>query len=356
MKDFKKFLEELDVTGLSGIPGQGGKRPGERDYLADVEARAKQRLDIAGAREGDPRAIQRAIGTLMQSSEELKRLSRGHERELEELAQRVIYESYKEIIDYFKIRLDLKIVTPAELGRESRQETSLKDPSKAKKYDPVKDKDKKPVVKARAVDFSLLLHEAVKGIYIVLYRQAIPVDPKVAKELKNKFGLSDEPAEWRYGPEIAADLRDFINESKYIDKYPNLREFLFYEMCHKLGAEEFVDLMRGILSKTTEARTKVDAMLKSLAERFEAWARYKQELEEYNRQLEEYNKELAEWEKSGGKEVAEVEEPIETESGEVDYDTWSKKDFEKAIDAALDANDFDLLKKLSIEKQKKYPD
>ena len=117
-------------------------------------------------------------------------MSRGHERELEELAQRVIYEYYKEIIDYFKIRLDLKIVTPAELGRESRQETSLKDPSKAKKYDPVKDKDKKPVVKARAVDFSLLLHEAVKGIYIVLYRQAIPVDPKVAKELKNKFWLS----------------------------------------------------------------------------------------------------------------------------------------------------------------------
>lgn len=357
MKDFKKFLEELDVTGLEGIPGQGGKKPGEKDYLADVEARAKQRLDIPTSREGDPRAIQRALGTLMQGSDELKRLSRGHERELEELAQKVIYEYYKEIIDYFGIRLDLKIVSHGELSRETRQQTSYRDPSKAKKYDPIKDKNKKPVVKARAVDFSLLLHEAVKGIYIVLYRQAIPVDPKKAQELKNKFGLSDEPNEWRYGPEIAADLRDFVNESKYIDRYPNLREFLFYEMCHKLEAEEFVYLMRGILSKTSEARLKVDTMLKNLADRFVASAKYKKELEEYNKQLEEYNKELAEWEKSGGKLKPRAEEPIETEAqAEVDYSTWSKRDFETAINDAIDSGNFELLKILSIEKQKKYPD
>ena len=31
--------------------------------------------------------------------------------------------------------------------------------------------------------------------------------------------MSDEPEDWQYGPEIASDLRDFINLNKDIDKY-----------------------------------------------------------------------------------------------------------------------------------------
>ena len=48
MKDFKKFLEEVTIKGNPGVPSEGGKNPGDKDYLRDVEARAKARLGVSG--------------------------------------------------------------------------------------------------------------------------------------------------------------------------------------------------------------------------------------------------------------------------------------------------------------------
>ena len=43
MKDFGKFFEEASVKGNPAFPSEGGKKEGEKNYLSDVEKRAKGR-------------------------------------------------------------------------------------------------------------------------------------------------------------------------------------------------------------------------------------------------------------------------------------------------------------------------
>lgn len=341
--NFKKFLEELDIKGHSGIPGEGGKRPGESDYLASVTLRAKERLGIQGQREGDPRAIRGAVDVLMSRANELNRLCRGHEKELEKLATDIITNMYKPLIDAYEIKLDIKFATSSEMRRE-QEDTDFWDKSKVKEFGEA-EKGKKPVIRARGLDFSMLIHESVKGIWFVLSSGAIPKDKKLAAEIKKAITYEDEPQDWRFGPEIASDLRDFVNENKKVDRFPNVREELWKVMCDEdtMPSEEFIELMRGILSKTPEARRKVDLLIDEIIVKLDKWHR---EWNEYQRQLAEWEN----WEKSQ-KDTPEEIEPQEV----VDpYERMSKRELDSAIDRALDSQDYDLVSKLSEIKERKF--
>ena len=333
MRDFKKFLEEVDIEGNLGIPGQGGRRRGEPDYLSDVTARAKGRLGIAGGRQMPP------IEELMRNLGESQRLSSGHEEELEELATQVITDLYGPILDHYGIRLDIKFAT----GHEIR---GLIDRGYQRTRHARTGQDVRPVVRARGVDFSMLIHEAVKGIWQVMSMTAAPPG-ELGKAIERAFDLRDEPEEWRYGPEIAADLRDFVNENPKVDSYPNLREELWKHMVdhQKMPAADFVELMRGILSKTPEARRKVDELIDEVAKKLDrrkedkvARERYQRELREYERQMEEYNRKMEEYRRARG--VVPEEKPKAQAQAQPDYDSMSDSELQRELDAALDAGDF----------------
>ena len=75
--------------------------------------------------------------------------------------------------------------------------------------------------------------------------------------------------------------------------------------------------------------------------------------------MKDWERKMAEWEKSNsGKEPIKSEEVEEVKEEEVDdmYGAMSKRQLEAEIDFALDNEDFELVKKLSIIKQKKYPE
>jgi hypothetical protein len=350
MKNFKKFLEELDIKGHSGIPGEGGKRPGESDYLRDVEARAKQKLQITGRED--------AIGELMRSAQQLQRLCAGKERELEKLAEKVIKDMYAPVIESYNIKLDIKFIDPGSMVGEQRAK-KFWDRGNVTHFDQEKMKGKRPVVRARGFDFSMLLHEAVKGIWLILSSNAIPKDKELAAQIKRNITVLDEPEDWRYGPELAADLRDFVNENPKIDKHPNLREFLWEKMTHQdtMSSEDFVELFRGILSKTAKARKIIDILIDEVIEEQEeydkAMRKYQQELDEYNRKLAEYEASLK------GKPVEEEEEPevVDTDEDATDmsaYEGMTERELDREIDAALDEGNFDLVSALSDLKEKKF--
>lgn len=111
----------------------------------------------------------------------------------------------------------------------------------------------KPCIKVRVLDFPMLIHETVKGIYELMSHKAIPDDPIVAEKLlKLTDTLKDEEEDIKYGPFIAADIRDYINnllqktETEEIQYLPNLREFIFSKMLD-LPANKFVELIKNIL-------------------------------------------------------------------------------------------------------------
>jgi hypothetical protein len=503
MKNFQKFLEEASVKGNPGFPGENEKKPGESEYLSDVERRAKQRLGIRP--EDTQRRMQMTpMGPMPVPSEKEMRLGRrlmellkqsleytsGKEEQLSQLANVVFLSIYQDLVTRYEIELDIKIVKPGKVKqfmdecedceqdpppqfkelteediknevhkrkianliiqgeakntkhilhsdevKEGLEEIYSKEDAEeifkiwdemtktADQLDwiipaevraemmelmpdnlagacfvdwkpkevqaaqeeeeaqeepqewtgeedeesmyseedeaPMERFDETPLIRARGVDFPMLLHESVKGLFEVLSLGGIPEDPRAAKIALSNTGLSDEPEDWKYGPEVASDLRDFINQSPRINEYPNIREEFYKMMIDKetMPTEKFLELMRGILSKTGEAKTIVDRLVSKVADMIKQekddQARYEREMDEYERQL----KDWEEYQKSGQQEPTEKEEEDEIEklirnSGKEevsadDYSTWSQRELMDEIDNALDTGDMDKVKMLS---------
>jgi hypothetical protein len=123
--------------------------------------------------------------------------------------------------------------------------------------------DGKVKIKARVLDLPMLIHETVKGIYELMSAKAIPEDPVMAQKLLGLTDtLKDEEEDIKYGPYIAADLRDYINDllkrttDDVTQQIPNLKEFIFSKMMD-LPANTFVQLMKDILMKKYKDADKV---------------------------------------------------------------------------------------------------
>ena len=113
--------------------------------------------------------------------------------------------------------------------------------------------DMTPVIKVRVLDLPMLIHETVKAIYELMAANAIPENEKMAKKLLNAVdSLEDEQEDIKYGPFIAADLRDYFNS--YLErKFPlevsriAIKEFIYGELI-MLKDKDFFELIKIILS------------------------------------------------------------------------------------------------------------
>jgi hypothetical protein len=200
--------------------------------------------------------------------------------------------------------------------------------------------DKKPIIRARGLDFPMLLHETVKGIYDLLSLNAVVDDPRTAEIVANNTGLVDEPEDWRYGPEIAGDIRDFVNENTNVDMYPNIKEILFRTLSDKDNMEtvEFLTLIKGILMKTAAARRIIDNMIREIIAR----------IEQYNREMHEYEEQMREWEehqRGGAAPAAAPQAQDEVEAQPVDNrqedpNSMSPREIQAKVDQALEEGDF----------------
>lgn len=198
-----------------------------------------------------------------------------------------------------------------------------------------------PTINAIGTDFSMLIHETVKGIYELIIAAAIPDEPEVAEAvMMNTDTLADELEDLRYGPEIAGDLRDFLNEFPESDKVPNFREKVFGKMVaiSKDDPKAFLDLMFKILNADpTDEASEAKLAIKKLAKEVG------QEWEDYLKARAEYDMEL-EPEEEYDSEEPEEEQDQETE---VNYDDLSKKEIQALIDQALEDRDFEKVRELS---------
>ena len=442
IKSFHQKLEEASLQGNPGIPGEGGKKG---TYLSDVEAKAEERNRELQRTHG------REIPQFMSLVSRAKAIQRGHEKELEDLAELAIRAMYGSILDEVelkikfpkadeikksmekvqpeapempqlkelkdagviseihkrkiannitqgeakntKLMLNLPEVTDglySILGREVGNEykdllnkiteiagffdwaipmevqkemwerdksgfsgsvkVEWQTPEDAKEneenaqdiLDQLMDTDElpkeeteelfdqtTPTIYALGTDFAMLLHETVKGIYELIAANAIPDDEESAQlVISNTDSLADEIEDLRYGPEIAADLRDFINEFQKGSDIENIREHVFGKLM-LMPAPEFLELMFKILSDDPEAKKEMQAIIDEIAE----------EMNKY---------ELG----AAGIDTNDDETDLglpaaAAEPEDVDYASMAKRDIEKLIDQALDARDFDRVRELS---------
>jgi hypothetical protein len=342
VNNFDIFLEGVRINDLGSIPG---KEPGEKNYISDVTNRAKTRLGIENRPEGDMMSLSRAGGDLAQSAQKSQMLSRGHEKELEDLATSVIKKQFGPILDYYKIGLDIKFST----GPEIREFIDTGYSKNANRRNTAPNENEKPTVKARGVDFSMLIHEAVKGIWRVLSMRSVPIDPEIAHAIESQFSLSDEPEDWRYGPEIAADLRDFVNENPKVTKYPNVREEIWLYMTdeRKIPTAEFLDLMKGILSKTEKARVLIDDIIDEILIKLERREKYLKDLAEYEFKMKEYERQMSEYSKKMSAQGKAARQETKPAVSSDPYSEMTQKELNHELSKALDVRDFAKVKEIS---------
>ena len=73
----------------------------------------------------------------------------------------------------------------------------------------------KIVIRAYGIDFPMLLHESIKGIYLLLQSSAIKKDDEIAEEIKRATSsFKDESQDFKYGVVAQNMFRDFINACK----------------------------------------------------------------------------------------------------------------------------------------------
>ena len=123
-----------------------------------------------------------------------------------------------------------------------------------------------PVIKARGMDFAMLIHETVKGIYQLISAIGIPEDEQIANlVIMNTDTLAGELEDLRYGPYIASDLHKFISNFEEYDNIDNLKEHFFGKLM-ALPADEFLEFIRLMLMEDRRAERIAQDMIDEISE------------------------------------------------------------------------------------------
>jgi hypothetical protein len=163
----------------------------------------------------------------------------------------------------------------------------------------------------------------------------------------NTDSFADEIEDLRYGPYIAQDLRDFLNTYSESDTINNFREYVFgYILSEEnFSDSDFLKLINDILlglpyllDQNAQLDPRFADQIRMAAGR--AKSAMDKVAKEVSQMIGDYERSVAGMESPAG-----VEMPGRATDTEVD--TQSKEDLMRAIDAALDKNDFAEAKRLS---------
>ena len=240
----------------------------------------------------------------------------------------------------------------------------------------------KIVIRAYGIDFPMLLHESIKGIYMLLQSSAIKKDDEVAEEIKRATSsFKDESQDFKYGVVAQNMFRDFINACKDADKYTQMRArvFAFLSVDKDRGGrytdEQFLEITKSLFSTFDSKNEAGKISFVVNPERFAA-SKAKSEIEkiiaDIVRAEDEYREELNKWEMEqrfghnqpepqGEGEEDGHPEPGEEAQSEIDKlirqtaakeqsrdeSDLSKRELQELIDAALDEGDYDEVRRLS---------
>ena len=244
----------------------------------------------------------------------------------------------------------------------------------------------KIVIRAYGVDFPMLIHEAVKGIYMALQSPAIKKNPELAEEIKRATSsYKDESSDFRYGPPAQSMFRDFVNHCKDADRYPNMVERVLFFLARdkeiiqktpdmteeefelknkqngKFTDAEFLEISKSLFSVFDKqnvggklkfiineerfvesiARTKIEKIIKEEVE-FEEELEADERAEDLKKALPSDNEPTKTTEPTGEEEVDEIEKLRRaTAERETDYESMTDVELmDLAFQAAAD-NDFE---------------
>ena len=118
------------------------------------------------------------------------------------------------------------------------------------------DGNTKPVIKARAMIFPVLLHEMVKGVMEVLSAHGLPTQKNIAEYVLNKADFVEaEPWDMRLGPALWSKLCEAIPANDFDKKH-----YIYADLA-ALPSKEFNATMKEIFAGTRRGKAIISEML-----------------------------------------------------------------------------------------------
>ena len=256
----------------------------------------------------------------------------------------------------------------------------------------------KITIKAVGVDFPMLIHETVKGIYLLVQSVAIKKDKEFAKKVKvATSSFMDESQDFRYGVTAQSMFNDFINACKDSQKYKQMRtrifgllandkdrltakaievsktdrekgDFLKEDAALALSDDKFLEVFNSLFSvfdkkmeagklvfvinverfNQSEAKLVIEKLIVHAVEKQEDRERYLRELEIYNRFRAKTNYDEPEVPEMAGEEGTQ-ESPVEDDGtySDEDLSKMRQRDIQELVDAALDEGDYKEVERLT---------
>ena len=218
----------------------------------------------------------------------------------------------------------------------------------------------KPIIKVRAIDFPMLLHELVKGVMEMIVDTAMPRSKSLATEVhRQTSSFADEAEDFRYGPYLAADLNSFIMKSPNVEKYPNIKEFVFGKLIDtdRWSDEDCLENLKNVFLESPRGRKLIDDLVNETIEDLDAYEQSVRDWENEQKEREEETKYRQEEEtpELDKEEESDIDKLVkqslygggEETKTEIDYSELTPRELTELIDDALDRGDFDEVRKLS---------
>ena len=180
---------------------------------------------------------------------------------------------------------------------------------------------KKSVIRAKGVDFPMLLHELVKGVYELITDIAMPSSKALAKEVhRQTSSFADEAEDWKYGPYLAEDLNNFIMKNPKVQKYPNVKEYVFARLIdrNRWTDEECLLNLKNIFLESPEGRRVIDMLVDEVVDAFD-----------------EYNRQLKDWERKQQEEEMRKRDEEEAEKWAKNVSKEDESDIDKLVKKSL---------------------
>jgi len=130
----------------------------------------------------------------------------------------------------------------------------------------------KIVIKSVGIDFPMLIHETVKGVYLFLQSGAIKKDKESAKIIKRATSsFTDEAQDFRHGPPALEMLLKFVNNFPESDRYSRLETRVFAILAYdneraKLEAKDAEQKARQLRQKADSSKNEEDKFIAEDAE------------------------------------------------------------------------------------------
>jgi len=207
-----------------------------------------------------------------------------------------------------------------------------------------------PVIKVRALDLPMLIHETVKGIYELIMANAIPENAEMARKVMAETDtLKDEKEDIKFGPFIAADIRNFF--TNYIERKtkinilenPNIREFI-YGYLVELPTDKFLELIYAVLSDDEDLADDLIEKSKIVKNAIDDITEPEEKLEiplDTSGSMDEPNL-------VGGLQASDepLTPPKEEEPKEINYKNMGQAELNYQLNKALDKEDYETVKKI----------